>query len=332
MMQEDLINEIKIIRLNKDNFKQTSLDNFVLNQKVEECYRKINGKYELTPVSYIEDWNLCERREKANIIIDSINNGAIAFAAVHDNEIIAFALLLHKLFGSKKQYADLAEFYVSEKYRRQKIGEKLFWIMCREGRKIGAKKLYISAHSAKESISAYKKYGCTFALEPDSTHIEKEPYDLQLEYDLTPRIYKVEDKENYINLLLLADEQLEMVERYLNKSTMYVLFDCGVKGEITVMELDNSVLEIKNLAVLPGFQHCGYGKMLVEFVCEKYKGQFSTVLVGTGDSPLTIPFYEKCGFVKSHKIKNFFTENYDHPIIEEGIQLIDMIYLKKSLK
>ena len=53
--------------------------------------------------------------------------------------------------------------------------------------------------------------------------------------------------------------------------------------------------------------------------------------MGTGDSPLTIPFYEKCGFVRSHTISNFFTDNYDHPIYESGIQLVDMVYLQRPL-
>ena len=53
--------------------------------------------------------------------------------------------------------------------------------------------------------------------------------------------------------------------------------------------------------------------------------------VGTGDSPLTIPFYEKCGFKRHHVVRNFFLDNYDHPIFEEGIQLKDMVYLRKAL-
>ena len=53
--------------------------------------------------------------------------------------------------------------------------------------------------------------------------------------------------------------------------------------------------------------------------------------VGTGDSPLTIPFYEKCGFAYSHRIKNFFVDNYDHPIYEGGVQLMDMVYLRKEI-
>ena len=53
--------------------------------------------------------------------------------------------------------------------------------------------------------------------------------------------------------------------------------------------------------------------------------------VGTSDSPLTIPFYEKCGFIRHHIIKNFFTDNYDHPIFECGVQLVDMIYQQRKL-
>ncbi|MEE1455791.1 MAG: GNAT family N-acetyltransferase, partial [Oscillospiraceae bacterium] len=41
--------------------------------------------------------------------------------------------------------------------------------------------------------------------------------------------------------------------------------------------------------------------------------------------------YEKCGFVRSHIIPNFFTDNYDHPIYEDGVQLVDMVYLQRQL-
>ena len=64
---------------------------------------------------------------------------------------------------------------------------------------------------------------------------------------------------------------------------------------------------------------------------DTYRGKFQILQVGTGDSPLTVPFYEKCGFVRSHYIKNFFTDNYDHPIFECGVQLVDMVYLRQML-
>lgn len=141
----------------------------------------------------------------------------------------------------------------------------------------------------------------------------------------------LKNKKQYLPLLLLADEQEEMIDRYLEKGTMYVLDDGGVKAECVVTEEGEGVLEIKNIAVEPGCQGKGYGKILIEFVAETYKGRYETLQVGTGDSPLTVPFYERCGFRRSHRIKNFFTDHYDHPIYEEGVQLVDMIYLQRSL-
>lgn len=146
------------------------------------------------------------------------------------------------------------------------------------------------------------------------------------------KIYQANNKREYLSLLLLADEQEDMIEKYLDSGTMYVLDNNGVKAEIVVCDEDNGILEIKNLAVKPQFRRQGYGRKLIEFVCEHYKERYHTMQVGTGDSPLTVPFYEKCGFTRSHVVKDFFTQNYNHPIYECGIQLKDMIYLTKKLK
>ena len=140
-----------------------------------------------------------------------------------------------------------------------------------------------------------------------------------------------ENKKQFLSLLLLADEQEEMIDRYINKGIMYVLDDNGIKCECVVTEEDNGILEIKNIATLPEHQGKGYGKILIDFIVEKYKNQYSILQVGTGDSPLTIPFYEKCGFIRSHSIRNFFTDNYDHPIYECGVQLVDMVYLQRII-
>lgn len=147
------------------------------------------------------------------------------------------------------------------------------------------------------------------------------------------RIYEVkENKKNYLRLLLLADEQEEMIDRYLNRGRMFVLDDDGIKGECIVTDEGNGVLEIKNIATEPEYHKKGYGRALIEYILQTFKGQYSTLQVGTGDSPLTILFYEKCGFVRSHIIPDFFKDNYDHPIVECGVQLSDMIYLKRDFQ
>lgn len=139
------------------------------------------------------------------------------------------------------------------------------------------------------------------------------------------------NKKQYLDLLLLADEQEDMVDRYLERGTMYVLEDDGVRAECVVTDEGNGILELKNIAVEPDSQGRGYGKALVEFLIRTYTGRYVTMQVGTGDSPSTIPFYEFCGFRRHHLVKNFFTDHYDHPIYEGGVQLVDMVYLQMEL-
>ena len=139
------------------------------------------------------------------------------------------------------------------------------------------------------------------------------------------------DKKRWLSLLLLADEQEDMVDRYLERGTMYVLEDDGIKAECVVTDEGAGVLELKNIAVEPGFQGRGYGRALVDFLVKTYGGKYSVLQVGTGDSPATIPFYEACGFRRHHVVRNFFTDHYGHPIYECGVQLVDMVYLQRGL-
>lgn len=110
-------------------------------------------------------------------------------------------------------------------------------------------------------------------------------------------IREVENKRDFLPLLLLADEQENMID----------------------------------LSVAQPYQGNGYGKMLIEFVTEYYRTQYAVLQVGTGDSPLTVPFYEHCGFVKHHILKNYIIDHYDQPIFEEGKQLIDKVFLRMNL-
>ena len=136
-----------------------------------------------------------------------------------------------------------------------------------------------------------------------------------------------ENKKAYIDLLLLADEKENMIEKYLRRGEMFVLDDDGVKAECVVTKEETGIYELKNIAVLPEYHKKGYGKKLIAFLFSHY-ADCKTMFVGTGDCPSSLTFYQKCGFVESHRIKNFFTDNYDHSMFEDGIQLIDMVYLK----
>ncbi len=138
------------------------------------------------------------------------------------------------------------------------------------------------------------------------------------------------NKKQFIDLLLLADEQEDMIDKYLERGDMFALYDDDLKSICVVTKEDDETYELKNIATYAKYQGKGYGKKLIENIFEYYKDRCKTMLVGTGDCPFIISFYESCGFIKSHRIKNFFTDNYKYPIYEGEIQLVDMIYLRKD--
>ena len=140
------------------------------------------------------------------------------------------------------------------------------------------------------------------------------------------------EKRNFLPLLLLGDEQEDMIDRYLDRGVLTALYDGGLRAVCVVTEEAPGVFEIKNLATEPESQRRGYGAALVAWVvrrCQDRGGR--RLLVGTGDSPLTLPFYQACGFRESHRVPGFFLRYYDHPIYEGGRLLSDMIYLSMEL-
>ena len=141
-----------------------------------------------------------------------------------------------------------------------------------------------------------------------------------------------QNREQYLPLLLLADEQYEMLLKYLQRGDMYAMHEGGAAVAVCIVtDEGGGVAEIKNLAVAPRYRRTGCGRRMVEFIKGICRGTHSRLQVGTGDSPLTVPFYEACGFRRGRIVKNFFTQNYDHPITEGGVLLRDMVYFELEL-
>lgn len=147
------------------------------------------------------------------------------------------------------------------------------------------------------------------------------------------KITKIEDnnKMDFMELLLLADEELKMIEKYLHRGEMFALYDDDLKSVCVVTQESDDVCELKNIATYEKWHGKGYGSKLLNYIFSYYKGKYTTMLVGTGDIPWVLQFYQKNGFRSSHRIKDFFTDNYDQPMFEDGVQLVDMVYLSKSL-
>ena len=139
------------------------------------------------------------------------------------------------------------------------------------------------------------------------------------------------NKKQFLDLLLLADEQENMIDKYLPNGDLFALYDDDLKSVCVVVPINSETCELKNIATYGKYQGKGYGRALINFVSDFYKNDYKIMLVGTGETPTILSFYESCGFEESYRVKNFFTDNYDHPMFEGDIQLVDMIYLKKHL-
>lgn len=139
------------------------------------------------------------------------------------------------------------------------------------------------------------------------------------------------NKKDFLDLLLLADEQESMIDKYLDRGTLFALYDDDLKSICVVTDEGNGNYELQNLATYEQFQGKGYGKYLVNHIVHYCKGKGATLFVGTGDIPWIVSFYEGCGFIYSHRLENYFLQHYDKPMFEEGIQLKDKVYFKMDL-
>ena len=139
-------------------------------------------------------------------------------------------------------------------------------------------------------------------------------------------------KERFMDLLYLGDEDEDMINKYLKKSDMFVCYEENeIIGQITILRLANKIYEIKNISIYEQFQKKGYGSKLIKFIFEHYKNKASVIILGTGECDKIISFYENLGFKYFMRKRNFFIDNYDHEMYEDGTKLIDMLYFKKVI-
>ena len=140
---------------------------------------------------------------------------------------------------------------------------------------------------------------------------------------------KIKDKKKNLDLLLLADPEEEAIDKYIDNCEVFEFYHRDILiGQGAVMELSSTVYEIKNFAIYEKFHNCGYGKILINLLCEKYLENFKNRYIIVGTSEQGVGFYKKCGFQFSHIVKDFFITNYKQLIFENGIQCKDMFYLK----
>lgn len=157
---------------------------FQRKQIVKQCWRKEGDQWMIQEHPFVDDWGSEEYKELVRCLRNTVSTGGLVYGAFIHNQLKGFVSVEGSPIGSSSQYLDLTSIHVSQDMRRQGIGKELFSIAKRFARERKAKKLYISAHSAVESQAFYRAMGCTEAKEYQREHVEKEPYDCQLECEV----------------------------------------------------------------------------------------------------------------------------------------------------
>lgn len=145
-------------------------------------------------------------------------------------------------------------------------------------------------------------------------------------------VKKIENKEDYLDLLLDADPSKASIDKYLSDSDVYGLqVEENIVSLAVILSISKNTLELKNLVTKKEYRGKGYSKKLLKSLCGNYKQKYNKMLVGTSEN--NIPFYVKQGFDKYEKtIKNYFVDNYAEEIWDGDLQCIDMYYYSKDLK
>ena len=172
---------IQYRNLSADDLCHELFDGFIRRQVVTKCWRKEKNEWIIKDDPFIDDWDQKDYTVLISCLKNTICTGGFVYAAFNCGRLKGFVSVESGLFGGEQQYLDLSSIHVSEDMRGKGIGTALFHAAKEWARKNGAKKLYISAHSAVESQTFYHKMGCVEAQVYHSTHVEQEQFDCQLE-------------------------------------------------------------------------------------------------------------------------------------------------------
>ena len=175
-------------------------------------------------------------------------------------------------------------------------------------------------------FSEESRYNCHNSTKPDI------PTDTSAVREQMPQVKRIENKEDYMDLLLEADPSKASIIKYLQDSDVYGLkLNDEIISLAVILHIDKNTLELKNLVTKSEYRNKGYAKRLLKHLCGNYKQKYDKMIVGTTEN--NIPFYVKQGFDKYEKtIKNYFVDNYNEEIWDGDLHCTDMYYYSKDLK
>lgn len=135
-------------------------------------------------------------------------------------------------------------------------------------------------------------------------------------------------------LLLLADPSKTLVQHYLQAGRAFEAINADQLAAVMVLKENSAAeLEIKNIAVEPRLENQGIATSLLSYAISWAESHhYQRVIIGTGSTSFKqLYLYQKLGFRITSIKKDFFVNNYQQPIHENGLLLRDMLLLTRKL-
>lgn len=181
--------EIEIRTVEASELHENALDDFNRHQVTNRVLYRSGEQYLYKEDHFIDSWDGKKKKQIAHHLYSCAASGGIVGGAFSGGRMIGFACVENIGFGKCNEYLELSFLHVSGEFRNRGIGRQLFELCCEGARSKGAKKLYIASHPAEETQQFYGSIGCVIATEMNKDIYDKQPLDIQLEFEL--ELYRV---------------------------------------------------------------------------------------------------------------------------------------------
>ena len=107
-----------------------------------------------------------------------------------------------------------------------------------------------------------------------------------------------QDKDRYLPLLRLADDNEARVKEYIEKYDLYILFSGTMPVSEALVEEKESVCNIISIATDPKHRNMGYAERLVDYLKDDYENTAQYISIKVPKK--SVPAFHALGFTSTH--------------------------------
>lgn len=152
------------------------------SEVIHNIYTLQEGELVLKPDYFdMRDWPPGEAETYTPLLYDCFDRGGVFYGVFEDTQLAGVVIIDSKFIGPKRDLLQLKFLHISQAYRKQGLGARLFEKAKEVARERGARGLYVSATPSENTINFYRRLGCTVTPTPDPDLFALEPEDIHLE-------------------------------------------------------------------------------------------------------------------------------------------------------